>query len=325
MSAEPQFDAAPALDRLEGRLAWGLKHLPPVRVSGAVVEVSTSHYRVAGLSRFLRLGQCVSVDAGDRVQIGEVVRLDGDSATIKPLDARCDATIGARAFRAEALSLSPDESWKGRVINALGMPLDGAGELTQGTRPAPLDAEPPPALARSRVHIPVRTGVRVIDLFTPLCLGQRIGVFSGSGIGKSSLLAMLARSPQFDSVVIALVGERGREVREFLDDTLGKDRSSAVTVVSTGDESPMMRRLAPKTALAIAECFRDRGELGPVHPQFGHAFRACGARRRACRGRAGGRAGLCAERLQRSAEALGARRPRGRGQGVDHRRLLGAG
>ena len=82
-------------------------------------------------------------------------------------------------------------------------------------------------------------------------------MFAGSGVGKSSLLAMLARAPQFDTVVIAMVGERGREVREFLDDTLGEGRAAAVAVVSTGDESPMMRRLAPKTAMAVAEYFRD--------------------------------------------------------------------
>ena len=127
--------------------------------------------------------------------------------------------------------------------------------------------------------------MRVVDLFTPLCLGQRIGVFAGSGVGKSSLLAMLARAPQFDTVVIGLVGERGREVREFLDDTLGDGRASAVAVVSTGDESPMMRRLAPKTAMAVAEYFRDRGEAVLLILDSVTQVRPCGARRRA-----GGRA-----------------------------------
>ena len=119
---------------------------------------------------------------------------------------------------------------KGRVVDALGRPIDGAGELTCGDSPAPLEAAPPAPLARARVHAPLRTGVRVVDLFTPLCLGQRVGVFAGSGVGKSSLLAMLARSTPIDTVVIALVGERGREVREFLDDTLGEGRASAADV-----------------------------------------------------------------------------------------------
>ena len=253
--------AIPALERLERRVAWGLRNLQAARVSGVVTEVSMSHYRVSGLSRFLRLGGCVSVDVGDRIQIGEVVRIDDVSATLKPFDARCDAAIGARAYRTENLSLSPDSSWKGRVIDALGRPLDGRGDLAYGDRAAPLDADPPPPLRRARVSTAIRTGVRVVDLFTPLCLGQRVGVFAGSGVGKSSLLAMLARAPQFGAVVIALVGERGREVREFLDDTLGENRASTVAVVSTGDESPMMRRLAPKTAMAVAEHFRDQGEL----------------------------------------------------------------
>jgi flagellum-specific ATP synthase len=214
--------AIPALERLERRVAWGLRNLQAARVSGVVTEVSMSHYRVSGLSRFLRLGVCVSVDVGDRIQIGEVVKIDDVSATLKPFDARCDAAIGARAYRTENLSLSPDSSWKGRVIDALGRPLDGQGDLAYGDRAAPLDADPPPALRRARVSTAIRTGVRVVDLFTPLCLGQRVGVFAGSGVGKSSLLAMLARAPQFRVVVIALVGERGREVREFLDDTLAK-------------------------------------------------------------------------------------------------------
>jgi flagellum-specific ATP synthase len=248
------------LERLERRVAWGVRNLPPARVSGAVVEISMSHYRVAGLSRFLKLGECVGVDVGDRVQIGEVVRIDDASATLKPFDARSDVTIGARAYRADNLSLSPHRSWKGRVIDALGRPIDGAGELASGDKTAPLDAAPSPPLQRGRVHAPLRTGVRVVHLFTPLCLGQRVGVFAGSGIGKSSLLGMLARAAPIDTVVIALVGERGREVREFLHDTLGDDRASVVTVVSTGDESAMMRRLAPKTAMAIAEYFRDQGE-----------------------------------------------------------------
>ena len=268
---------SPALERLDRRVAWGLRNLPATRVSGVVIEVSMSHYRVAGLSRFLKLGECVAVDVGDRVQMGEVVRIDDGAATLKPFDARCDAAIGARAYRADGLSLSPAPSWKGRVIDALGRPLDGAGPLACGETPAPLDADPPPPLERARVTKPIRTGVRVVDLFTPLCLGQRIGVFAGSGVGKSSLLAMLARGPQFDTVVIGLVGERGREVREFLDDALGEGRASAVAVVSTGDASPMMRRLAPKTAMAVAEYFRDRGEavlliLDSV-TRFAHAAR----------------------------------------------------
>src|SRR5664279_4733604 len=107
-------------------------------------------------------------------------------------------------------------------------------------------------MARERITRPLKTGVRVIDLFTPLCRGQRVGVFAGSGVGKSTLLAMLARSTAFDTVVVALVGERGREVREFLEGPLAENRSKAVAVVATGDESPMLRRLALFSAMSVA-------------------------------------------------------------------------
>ena len=128
------------------------------RRAASSTEVSMSHYRVAGLSRFLKLGECVSVDVGDRVQIGEVVRIDDASVTLKPFDARCDAAIGARAYRAENLSLSPHTPWKGRVIDALGRPIDGERRARPGRPVMPLDAESASgALRRARVHAPIKT------------------------------------------------------------------------------------------------------------------------------------------------------------------------
>ena len=170
------------------------------------------------------------------------------------------AGIGTVARRRGFVTISPHPSWKGRIINALSAPIDDGAPLLQGERPVLSDREPPPAMRRQRARTPLKTGVKVIDFFTPLCAGQRIGIFAGSGIGKSTLLAMLARSRGFDTAVIGLVGERGREVRDFLEDALKQQRKHAVTVVATGDESPMMRRLAPKTAMCVAEYFRDRGD-----------------------------------------------------------------
>ncbi len=137
--------------------------------------------------------------------------------------------------------------------------MDGKGAIPHGQTFYSIDRQPPAALHRTRVQTPVFTGIRVIDSFTPLCRGQRVGVFAGSGVGKSTLLAMISRSPGFDVAVICLVGERGREVRDFLDETSVATRERAITVVATGDESPMMRRLAPLTAMTIAEWFRDHG------------------------------------------------------------------
>jgi flagellum-specific ATP synthase len=132
-------------------------------------------------------------------------------------------------------------------------------------------------MARQRVGTSFHTGVKVIDIFTPLCFGQRLGVFAGSGVGKSTLLAMLAGAAAFDTVVVALVGERGREVREFLEDTIGASMAKTVAVVATSDESAMMRRRAPDTAMRVAEHFRDQGDrvlliLDSI-TRFAHALR----------------------------------------------------
>jgi len=135
----------------------------------------------------------------------------------------------------------------------------------------------PAALRRGRVDRGLRTGVDVIDIFTPLCFGQRIGIFAGSGVGKSTLLAMMTRAADFDTVVLALTGERGREVREMLEETMVGHLDKTITVVATGDESPMMRRLAPNTATAIAEYFRDLGQnvllIVDSVTRFAHAAR----------------------------------------------------
>jgi flagellum-specific ATP synthase len=138
--------------------------------------------------------------------------------------------------------------------------IDGRGPLPPGNTPIALNGTPPPALTRGRVNVPVKTGVRSVDLFLPLCRGQRIGVFAGSGVGKSTLLGMLAQAQGFDTVVVGLIGERGREVREFLEDVLGARREDTIAVVSTGDESPVKRCMAARTALSIAEWLRDEGQ-----------------------------------------------------------------
>lgn len=249
-----------AVERLARVLRETAAGVPLLDIAGAVAEVTPSAYRVSGLSPFVKLGDAVALEADGVDQIGEVVRIDRSGVTVKSFGKRLEAGLGAPVRKARAFSFAPDATWKGRAINALGEPVDGAGALRRGAREAPVDAEPPPALRRARVKRALKTGVRAIDIFCPLCAGQRIGIFAGSGVGKSTLLAMLAGCGGFDTVVIALVGERGREVREFLEESLGANRHKAVTVVATGDESPMMRRMAPKTALSIAESFRDAGD-----------------------------------------------------------------
>ncbi|HVY43136.1 MAG TPA: flagellar protein export ATPase FliI [Hyphomicrobiaceae bacterium] len=265
------------LDTLERAVSSAAQTLPKVRAGGIVTEVTQSYCRVSGLSQLVSLGECVMLTGEGSSQLGEVIRIDANGATVKPFDGINRVGLGATAWRHGFVSISPHASWKGRILNALALPIDGRGSLPQGTAAVATDRPPPPPMRRGRVKIPVRTGVRIVDIFTPLCAGQRIGIFAGSGIGKSTLLAMLTRAQGFDTVVIALVGERGREVREFVEDVLGAERGRVVAVVATGDESAMMRRLAPKTALTIAEHFRDGGEnvlliLDSV-TRFAHAAR----------------------------------------------------
>ncbi|HEY5225988.1 MAG TPA: flagellum-specific ATP synthase FliI, partial [Methylovirgula sp.] len=228
-----------ALAQLDQAVNFGMEELTGLRISGTVTEVTPSYYRLAGLSHFLKLGECVGINHCGSTQLAEVVRIDATGSTVKTFEAQVAAGLGDPAFRIGRLRVAPAPSWKGRVIDALGRPIDARGPLRRGEHALPIEAQPPAALQRARVKTPVKTGVRVIDLFMPICAGQRIGVFAGSGVGKSTLLGMIAGSKGFDTVVIALVGERGREVREFLDDSLGPNRDLAVTVVATGDESPM--------------------------------------------------------------------------------------
>lgn len=248
-----------ALERL-ARTLGERQELPLVRVGGLIREIGPTHCRVSVSSPVLTLGDRMQVQAGNRLQDGEVIRIDPEGVLLKPFAGWVEAGLGSVAFRVSAPHPRPCEGWKGRVIDALGRPVDGLGELPVGERPMPLDAIPPPAMRRARVQQPLRTGVRAIDLFTPLCAGQRIGIFAGSGVGKTTLLAMLVRSGSFDTVVVALVGERGREVREFMEGPAEASRSRMVVVVATGDESPMMRRQAPRMAMAAAEYFRDQGQ-----------------------------------------------------------------
>ncbi|MEW5422244.1 flagellar protein export ATPase FliI [Amorphus sp. 3PC139-8] len=248
------------LTRLAATVEEALAELPVVRVGGTVTDVSPTAYRVAGLSSFVKLGDRVGVRDGNRLIAGEAIRIDRDTVSVKPFEDRIAVGVGATAFRMGAMGLRPHPDWIGRVVNALGDPLDGGGPLARGDRTMPADREPPAAMTRARIDKPLRTGIKVIDLFTPICEGQRIGIFAGSGVGKSTMLAMIARAESFDVVVVGLVGERGREVREFLEGPLKDNRAKSVVIVSTGDESPMMRRLAPQSATAVAEYFRDLGK-----------------------------------------------------------------
>ena len=205
--------------------------------------------------------------------------------------------------------MRPSPGWLGRVVNAMGEPIDGKGPLPAGPSPYRFRNAPPPAHARRRVGAPLDLGVRALNTFITCCRGQRMGIFSGSGVGKSVLLSMLARNVTADVSVIGLVGERGREVQEFLQDDLGEEGlARSVVVVSTSDEPALMRRQAGYLTLAIAEYFRDLGQDVLVLMDFGHPLCRGAARDRPVRRRAADRQGLYADGVHRAAAAPRARR-----------------
>lgn len=248
------------MQALASRLRGAAPDLPFSRPVGQINSIGPAALEVGGLSRHLRLGSLVEIATARGPELAEVIRLDHDHAQCKPYDVRASVALSDRVTPRGEILYYPDASWRGRIIDALARPADGAGPLRRGTGAARLAAAPPAAMSRQIVSRGMSTGVRVIDAFTPLCFGQRVGIFAGSGVGKSTLLTMIARSAAFDCVIVSLVGERGREVREFVEHTLGDAAQNAITILATGDESAMMRRLAPQLATTLAEHFRDKGQ-----------------------------------------------------------------
>ncbi|RCW82277.1 flagellar protein export ATPase FliI [Phyllobacterium bourgognense] len=266
-----------SLDTLARIVSQIVQERNPVVVGGYVNEVSRSAIGVRGISDQVQLGDIVAIRSDSQLHPAEVVRLEQTRVLIKPFDDRIMPSLGTPVFPEGPFRIAPAPDWKGRVISALGYPLDSKGPLSAGTVPKPVDCPAPSAMTRGRVETGLRTGVNAVDVFLPLCFGQRMGVFAGSGVGKSTLLAMMTKATDFDTVVLALTGERGREVRDMLEDTMAGKLEKTIAVIATGDESPMMRRLAPNTATAIAEYFRDRGEnvllIVDSITRFAHAAR----------------------------------------------------
>ena len=244
-------------------LAEQIAELDSVEIYGRVVGVRGLMVEVAGPIQAMSVGARVVIETGASRDIPcEVVGFSGPNALLMPFAALDGVRRGCRAIVTSApAAVRPSSRWLGRVLNAMGEPIDGLGPLPPGHSPYPFRNSPPPAHARQRVGAPLDLGVRVLNSFITCCRGQRMGIVSGSGVGKSVLLSMLARNVAADVSVIGLVGERGREVQEFLQDDLGASGlARSVVVVSTSDEPALMRRQAAYLTLAIAEFFRDEGQ-----------------------------------------------------------------
>ncbi|MBN9582113.1 MAG: flagellar protein export ATPase FliI [Afipia sp.] len=244
-------------------LAEQISDLDGVNIYGRVVGVRGLMVEVAGPIHAMSVGARIVVETGANRYIPcEVIGFSGSNAVVMPFAGLEGVRRGCRAVIANAAGqVRPSPAWLGRVVNAMGEPIDGKGPLLQGASPMPYRNAPPPAHARRRVGAPLDLGVRSLNTFLTCCRGQRMGIFAGSGVGKSVLLSMLARNVDADVSVIGLIGERGREVQEFLQDDLGEEGlARSVVVVATSDEPALMRRQAAYLTLAIAEYFRDEGK-----------------------------------------------------------------
>lgn len=237
-----------------------IAQVPVVRRVGRISALARGVLEVTGLTDQSRMADRVRVEAGDgRVLGGEVLRLGQGHISILPDSGTDGLAIGDQVLLAGAPGISPDDSWIGRIVDPLGRPLDGR-PLFRGPMLRDLRAAPPAAAQRKRLGGRLETGMRAFNTLLPLVRGQRIGLFAGSGVGKSSLLARLARGVEADVVVVALVGERGRELREFTERVLGPyGMSRSVIVAATSDQAPLLRRRCAWTAMAVAEHFRDQG------------------------------------------------------------------
>ena len=237
-----------------------IAHIPEYRCYGSVYAVKGMLVEITGIRAELSVGdRCFICARGQKKIACEVIGFDNNKVLAMPF-MNLDGVGPGNAVDISNIRpvLYPDISWLGRVINAMGEPIDGKGPLFKGDKPCLIHNCALPAHSRQRIGAKADLGVRAVNTFLTVCKGQRMGIFAGSGVGKSTLLAMMARHTQLDVTVLGLIGERGREAREFIEDDLGQDgMKRSVVVVATSDESPLMRRQAAYVAMTVAEYFRD--------------------------------------------------------------------
>lgn len=266
MSQLSQLNDFPRLRSLNSRLskaADALAGIEPAYAEGRVTAVHGLAVEVAGLGGLAGIGARVAIlPRHGPPCVAELVGFMPGRGVVMPF-----ATTGGLApgdavrtpLHPRPAVLHPCDGWLGRVLDPLGSPLDGKGALPRGACPVLLDAAAPAAATRARLGPRLALGVSALDLFATCREGQRLGLFAGPGVGKSTLLGMLARESGADVVVVGLVGERGREVRAFLEDDLGAGLARSVVVLATSDAPPLARREAARAAMTVAEHFRDRG------------------------------------------------------------------
>ena len=237
-----------------------VNRLPDIHEYGEVSSVLGMLVEVSGVEGSVSIGDHCRIHTREgRSVLCEVIGFRHYCALVMPFGTLEGVGLGcAVELHSAQPSIYPDPGWLGRVVNAFGEPIDGKGPLAKGRIPYLVQNSPLQAHLRQRIGEKIDLGVRVMNAFLTVCRGQRLGIFAGSGIGKSTLLSMMARHTKADVSIIGLIGERGREAREFIEDDLGPDgMSRSVVIVATSDEPPLVRRQAAFLTMAVAEYFRD--------------------------------------------------------------------
>ncbi len=225
-------------------------------VKGLLIEIESVNTASLSIGSY-----CKIENIENKIVPCEVVGFNPDAILLMPFTSVDGVAPNCKVdISSNKAVIYPHVSWLGRVINAFGEPIDDKGPLIKGDIPVPIRNSPPPAHKRNRVRGKVDLGVKAMNTFLTLCKGQRMGIFAGSGVGKSSLLSMMAKHTKLDISVVGLIGERGKEAREFIEDDLGEEGAKkSVIVLATSDESALMRKQAAYMTLAVAEFFRDLG------------------------------------------------------------------
>ncbi|WP_106587446.1 flagellar protein export ATPase FliI [Salsuginibacillus halophilus] len=235
--------------------------LTPYKMYGRVTQVVGLTIEAKGPQAAVGELCYIHSDTNSETLQAEVVGFRGEHVLLMPLNAAVDIAPGSLVEASRRpLEIKVGTGLIGKVIDGLGRPMDGS-TLPEGLTPQPIDNEPPNPLMRPRIEEPLSLGVKAVDGCMTVGKGQRVGIFAGSGVGKSTLLAMFTKHSDADINVIALIGERGREVKEFIERDLGKSgMKNTILVVATSDQPALMRIKGAMTATAVAEYFREQGK-----------------------------------------------------------------
>ena len=235
---------------------------PPVQIWGQISEIQGQSLSIRGLNAFAGLGAVIEVESpnGQNRLNGEIISLKDENLTAMMFGQTSGLKIGQKVYLGEDRAPRPSSDWIGHCLNYKGETIEGK-QLKSGLVDAPLLASPPPSILRKALGARLSTGVAAIDCFLPVCQGQRMGLFAGSGVGKSTLLGTIGKSTNADITIIALIGERGREVRHFVEHTLGEEgMKKAIVFAATSDEPSAVKLRTAHLAIATAEYFRGQNQ-----------------------------------------------------------------